>query len=390
MKRVLVLLVSLLGLTVARPAVAKPSIAVLGLEVVEESDTPDAKAAQYAEALTDALRARARLSSGPFTLAAGSDKSLVEMKLLSGCDNEANACMAGIGTELAADRLVFGHIQKSGSNYQISLKLLNVATKSVERTTSDLAPSADASSAAITALGKKLYAKITGVSNQGTLIVKANVERGEVFLDGERKVSLSGGTARIDGLAAGDYKVKVETDCYLAYEGTVTVEGGKDVKHEVELEKNALASCGGGGGIIAGGVSDDENPGGGARALFWVSTAAAVTGVGLWAYGKFGLIDPNADKVPRGTDCSNKPTTLTPSQSDACDAGMRGELLTKIGVPLTIVGGAAAAFFLYRGYIAAGKGRERPLNARAPRGRDVLIAPTVSATTVGGVVRIEF
>ena len=139
MKRVLILLVSLFGLTVARPAQAKPSIAVLGLEVVEESDTPDAKAAQYAEALTDALRARARLSSGPFTLAAGSDKSLVEMKLLSGCDNEANPCMAGIGTELAADRLVFGHIQKNGANYQISLKLLNVATKSIERTTSDLA-----------------------------------------------------------------------------------------------------------------------------------------------------------------------------------------------------------------------------------------------------------
>ena len=255
MKRVLVLLVSLLGLTVARPALAKPSIAVLGLEVVEESDTPDAKAAQYAEALTDALRARARLSSGPFTLAAGSDKSLVEMKLLSGCDNEANACMAGIGTELAADRLVFGHIQKSGANYQISLKLLNVATKSVERTTSDLAPAGEASSADITALGKKLYAKITGVSNQGTLIVKANVERGEVFLDGERKASLSGGTARLEGLAAGDYKLKVETDCYLAYEGTVTVEGGKDSKQEVELEKNALASCGGSDGGGGGGVA---------------------------------------------------------------------------------------------------------------------------------------
>ena len=77
-------------------------------------------------------------------------------------------------------------------------------------------------------------------------------------------------------------------------------------------------------------------------------------------------------------------------QIDACNAGLRGELLTKIGVPLTIVGGAAAAFFLYRGYIAAGKGRERPLNARGPRKRDVLVAPTVSATTVGGVVRIEF
>jgi hypothetical protein len=89
MKRVLSLFVLFLGLAVAAPADAKPSIAVLGLEVIEESDTPDPKAAAYAEALTDALRQRARLSSGPFTLAPGSDKSLVEMKLLSGCDDEA-------------------------------------------------------------------------------------------------------------------------------------------------------------------------------------------------------------------------------------------------------------------------------------------------------------
>ena len=33
-------------------------------------------------------------------LADGTDKDLVEMKLLSGCDNEANDCMAGIGVEL--------------------------------------------------------------------------------------------------------------------------------------------------------------------------------------------------------------------------------------------------------------------------------------------------
>jgi hypothetical protein len=152
---------------------AKPSIAVLGLEVVEESDTPDAKAAQYAEALTDALRQRARLSSGPFTLAAGQRQEPGRDEAPVGLRRRGNACMADIGTELTADRLVYGHVQKAGGNYQITLKLLNVENKSIERTTSDLAPSAEASgSADITALGKKLYAKITGVSNQGTLIVK--------------------------------------------------------------------------------------------------------------------------------------------------------------------------------------------------------------------------
>ncbi|MBK9032562.1 MAG: hypothetical protein IPL61_14830 [Myxococcales bacterium] len=369
---------------------AKPSIAILGLEVVEESDTPDAKAAQYAEVLTDALRARARLSSGPFVLAAGSDKSLVEMKLLSGCDNEANACMAGIGVELAADRLIYGHIQKSGANYQISLKLLNVSTKSIERTTSDLAPAGDDSSGQITALGKKLYAKITGVSNQGTLIIKANVERGEVFLDGERKAGLSGGTARIEGLAAGDYKLKIETDCYLAHEGTVTVEGGKDVKEEIELEKNALSNCGGGGGggggghIIAGGVSDDDRPGGGSRALFWVSTGVAAAGAGFWIYNwrvmENTFSDNGVDKAGAEAACPGAPY---------CDKVESASRNTYIGGAVLAVGAVAGAYFFYKGYLAPAKRRERPLNARAPR-REILIAPTVSAKQVGGVVRIEF
>ncbi|MBP8810118.1 MAG: hypothetical protein KBG48_34930 [Kofleriaceae bacterium] len=406
MKRVLSLFVLFLGLAVAAPADAKPSIAVLGLEVIEESDTPDPKAAAYAEALTDALRQRARLSSGPFTLAPGSDKSLVEMKLLSGCD-EGNACMADIGTELTADRLVYGHVQKAGGNYQVTLKLLNVENKSIERTTSDLAPIADSGNAAITALGKKLYAKITGVTNQGTLIVRANVLQGEVLLDGERRATLSGGTARLEGLAAGDYKLVVEADCYLAYEGKVSVEGGKDKSVEAELEKNALATGGdcktggkGNGGrrsdrdrIVAGGASDDARPGGGARAMFWVSAAATVAGAGLWGYGYMQISSANDELAGlKGSSAAGVDVckvAMSQADKDACTKGDRGSLMTYIGVPLTAAGAAAAMYFYYKGYVAS-KRTERPLNASRTRSRQILVAPTVTATTVGGVMQLEF
>lgn len=398
MKRVVSLFVLLVGLAVAAPAHAKPSIAILGLEVIEETDTPDAKAAAYAEALTDALRQRARSSAGPYTLAAGSDKSLVEMKLLSGCD-EGNACMADIGTELTADRLVYGHIQKTGGNYQITLKLLNVETKSIERTTSDVAPVGDSGNAAITALGKKLYSKITGASNQGTLIVRANVERGEVSLDGERRASLSGGTARIEGLAAGDYKLTIEADCYLAYEGKITVDGGKDKTVEPELERNALAAqndpekCRGTGRardrVVSGSASDDVRPGGGSRAMFWVATAATVAGAGLWGYGYLQISSAESDlsSKPGGDSvCKNMPSSDVQS---LCDKGDRGALLTKIGVPLTAVGAAAALFFYYKGYVAP-KSSERAVASRRRPARQIVVAPTVTTTTVGGVVSLEF
>ncbi len=406
MKRALVLLVTLIGLAVARPALAKPSIAVLGLEVVEESDTPDAKAAAFAEALTEALRQRARLGTGPFTLAAGSDKNLIEMKLLSGCDSEANGCMAAIGAELAADRLLYGRIQKNGSNYQISLKLLNVDTKSIERTTSDLAPVGESSTANLSALGKKLYAKITGVSNQATLIVKANVATGSVSLDGEPKGQLVGGALRIEGLAAGDYKLTVESECYLSHEGKVSVEGGRDVTEPVELEKNAAGDCGGtedgnrdngnrdSGRIISGGVSHDERPGGGARAMFWATAAVTAVGAGVWGYGYFGMIRPAKEDLKRADNLGETDEDVCSGRSrdahvDTCDKGKTGRLLTQIGIPITIVAGAAAGYFFYRGYVSAPRTGERALNARNRR-NNMTVAPVVTATTVGGVLHLEF
>lgn len=407
MKRILGILITLAVLAVASPAFAgKPSIAILGLEIVDDGSM-DAKATQFAEALTEALRQRARAGTGPFALAPGSDKNLIEMKLLSGCESEANACMAAIGAELAADRLLYGKVEKRSNGYQVSLKLLNVETKSAERSTTEVVPFGEASGAALTNWGKKLYAKITGATTQGTLVVKANVDAGTVFLDGEARGNIIGGTARITGLDAGDYKLAVEADCYLRHEGKVTVEGGKDATQKVDLEKNALAACaggdigpggggggvGGGGGdnrIITGHVSDHERPGGGARALFWTTTAVTAIGAGTWAYGYFGLIKPNEGSPDNLSDPS-KCHDETPEDSDLqpCKDGLTGKKLTQIGVPVTIVAGLAAGYFFYKGYIAPKKpGTERPLSSR--KKRNIIVAPTVTAKEVGGVIHFEF
>ena len=74
------------------------------------------------------------------TLAPGSDKDLLELKMLSGCDQETKECMAGIGSDLATDRLLYGKVEKRDNGYQVSLKLLDVANKTFERSISDLGP----------------------------------------------------------------------------------------------------------------------------------------------------------------------------------------------------------------------------------------------------------
>ena len=404
MKHTLSLVILFAILAVAGPAAAKPTIAILGLEVIDDGSGIDAKATQFAEAMTEALRQRARAGSGPFSLAPGAnDKNLIEMKLLSGCDNEATACMAAIGDELAANRLLYGKIEKRPNGYQVSLKLLNVETKTSERSTSEVVPYNEAAGTALSGWGKKLYAKITGASNQGTLVVKANVDRGTVYLDGEAKGTLIGGTLRLTELAAGDYKLMVEAECYLRSESKVSVEGGKDTSEKVTLERNMLGDCkpaggavgtggtggdtgpggtGGGGDdrrIITGDISEDGRPGGGARALFWTSTAVAVLGAGAWAYG-YSEIKSNEDGCPVGS--------TKDSEDPECKAGFRGRTITQVGIPVTVVAGAAAAYFFYSGYVKSKK-TERPVTARR-QGRNVLVAPTVSATTVGGVLQLEF
>lgn len=421
MKRSLVLLITLLAMAIARPAAAKPSVAILGLEVTDTGSASggvDAKSTQFAAALTEVLRQRAKIASGPFSLAPGSDKDLVEMKLLSGCDNEANDCMSAIGAELAADRLLFGHVEKLAKGYQVSLKLLAVGARPrIEFSTSDLIPYDETTGRSLDTWGKTLYAKVTGASNQGTLIVKANVDRGAVYLDGLVRGNVSGGTARITGLDAGDYQLVVESECYLRTEVRVKIEGGKDVQVPVELAKNTLADCGGarpigpavgpgpgsgggrpvGPGTQTGTISGDANPGRGYRVLFWTTAAIAAGAGSTWGYAYFGKIGPNEEKWNdaggEATDSCNSTSTYqnNADAKAACDEGQKWSKVTYAAIPITAAAGAAAMYFFYKGYVStpAPQGQERIVRRRGGKPA-VVVAPVVTARELGGLVQIEF
>ena len=410
MKRSLLLLFAFVAVAIARPAAAKPSVAILGLEVTDTGSASggvDAKSTQFAAALTEVLRQRAKVTSGPFSLAPGSDKDLIEMKLLSGCDNEANDCMAAIGGELAADRLLYGHVEKQAKGYQVSLKLLNVASKRTEFSTSDLIPYTETSGRQLDTWGKTLYAKVTGASNQGTLIIKSNVERGSVYLDGSVRGNVSGGAARITGLDAGEYKLMVEADCYMRAEARVTIEGGKEVTVPVDLEKNTLADCGGtvgpgpgpgpkGPGTTTGSISSGAAPGRGYRVLFWTTAAIAAGAGATWGYAYFGKIGPNEKKWndlggPATDDCgSTNFYNKSPDAKAACDEGNKWSKRTYIAIPITAAAGAAAMYFFYKGYVStpAAEGQERVV--RGKRKPSVQVAPVVTARELGGMVHIEF
>jgi hypothetical protein len=391
---------------------AKPTLAVLGLEVVDEGGGIDEKSTKMAKELTDALRQRAKVGSGPYTLAAGSDKDLLEMKLLSGCDSEADDCMAGMGKELGAERIIYGKVQKRQGGYQVSLKLLHVGTKKNEKSTSDLVPVAQSTGPELTRWGKTFYNRLTGATDQGTLVVRANVDRGIVYLDGAVKGNLVGGTARVTGLAEGAYRLGVEADGHVRYEARVTVSGGQDTTHQAELETNALRGTAPGDSPsreVQGTVSSADRPGGGSRALFWTSlvltagSATAMTVTGLQVRGSL-LDDKNeairawqennamADELA-GSDACDKAPGLDGTEAvvKACDKGQTWALATNVLIGTTVVGAVATVLFYYKGYVEPRSANEGGSASLRPRKRSVVtVLPEVSPTTVGAGVRIDF
>src|SRR4051812_26628198 len=126
----------------------KPPIAILGLEVYDNGSGIDPDTTKAAKELTAALRDRAKAGTGPYVPVPGGDKELIDEKLLNNCDSEAAVCMAAIGTELGAEVLMYGKIEKSAQGgqtiYKISIKLLNVARKQLANSTVETLPLADA------------------------------------------------------------------------------------------------------------------------------------------------------------------------------------------------------------------------------------------------------
>ncbi len=409
----------------------KPTIGILGLEVIDDGSGIDAKTTQFSKELTEELRKRPKAGTGPFALAAGSDKDLLEMKLLSGCENEGKDCMAAIGAEIPTDRLLYGKVEKRSNGYQVSLKLLVVDSKSFERSISDIVPFDEATGANLTSWGKKLYAKLTGVTDQGNLVITANVDRGTVYLDGQVKGNLTGGTARIAGLSEGKYALMIEAEGHLKFEANIEVSAGEDTEFAAELEKNDLkggdkgnkgtgGTGPGGSSIVTGTVSINERPGGGYRALFWtslVATGAAATGMtvfGLKVRGadqdakdeaitswqndndmQLDLDDACADASDRldGQNVMDRPGLER--VDDACAQGKRDAMLSNVFVGATAITAVAAVFFYYKGYVASKSSSEGAANAtvssKKKRSRSTVVAaPIVTPTSVGAGVRVDF
>jgi hypothetical protein len=228
----------LLGLG-GRAWAGKPPIAILGLEVYDNGGGIDPETTRAAKELTAALRDRAKAGTGPFTPVQG-EKELIDEKLLNNCDSEAPTCMAAIGTGLGAEVLMYGKIEKATQSgqpvYKVSIKLLSVTRKQLTASTVETLPVTDATGVKVQTYARTWYGKLAGAGTGGTLVVRANIDRGTVLIDEDLKGSLASGTLALTGLAEGKHTLAVEgTREYQRYEAQVTVRAGETTTQNVTM-----------------------------------------------------------------------------------------------------------------------------------------------------------
>jgi PEGA domain len=397
MARVLAAACVILGICFGGSAWAKPKIAILGLEAAPgSSGAVDPTTTQVARSITRELRQRAQAVASPYAVASNSSKELTDEKLLMSCDSEAPSCMAVIGAGLAADVLLYGRVEKKGELYKISLKRLDVKTKTIVSEGEDLPVGS-----AVAGLAKRMFVKLVGASSvTGTLMVKAMSQTGalvgvgNVTIDEESRGKLSAGRVTLSGLAEGRHVLAIEASGYRRFEETVTIHGGE------QATINALL-------LVRDAVTDEPDPG---TASTWkvalgASLAVAAVGGAFAGFGAYEVYGQGVTYVPgrdgmkpiqvTDDDCGqsfdqiemNKHATVTNKDvfTNACNWKPRiyyGLAIAGVGV----VGAAISYVMLSR----SPEVLERPRTGGRHQQPSVAVAPIVTPSLTGASLSVRW
>ena len=384
-------------------AAGKPPIAILGLEVFDNGGGIDPETTKAAKELTAALRDRAKAGTGPYVPVPGGEKELIDEKLLNNCDSEQATCMAAIGSELGAEVLMYGKIERvtqgGQASYKVSIKLLNVNRKQLSSSTVESLPLAEATGVRAQAHAKAWYAKLAGGSPGGSLLVRANIDRGTVMLDDDLKGTLASGTLTIPGVAEGRHTLAIEAKDYQRYETSITVRNGETATHQatlVEMSKRPLAPTGN--PLTVEGTVGTKSNSNGWRPVFYGATVvtAAAAGFSIVAFvkSKSYASEVHADKTPNvpfdDSDCSDPsqvPVDFRSSFKKACD----WHKYQVVGWAVTGVAGAAMIGSFVMAYLRDGNHTEPKSALRGhKKRRELAITPVVTPEGGGATLRFDW
>ena len=389
-------------------AAARVKLVVLGIEAVDDGDpVSQEKTASAAKNLTDALRVRASAARARFEPMPNANRELAEVKLVSGCLDEGRDCMVAIGKQLGAERVIYGKLErKSAGNYTMTLRLLNVTGRQVEKTLKNYqVPGSQTNPDGAKQIATELFTQLTGVQlTAGAVVVRANVETGTAKITGGGSAPIVAGVARIEGVPEGPAELVVESEGHEATTQQIEITGG-ELRVEVTLEKSAEEAPPI--KIVETPPEDGvKRPSNLNKTLFWVAAGTTVVGAGVWVWSwqKINSAESDIDSVKgdwtvetgqAGMDAcelAKLPGESSDPQAErvraACDDGASYQTINRfVGVPLTLVGLAASGYFLYKGYLSgeAASG-ETPRDAK--RRQRLVFAPEVYPEGGGGAAAL--
>ena len=395
----------------------KPSIAVLGLEVIDNGNV-DKETTRAAQRLAQELRGQAKRPDGKYSFAPNSEKDLLELKLLSMCSDEGRACMADIGTDLGADRLLYGKLERRQKGYQVSLKLLNTKTQEMEKTTSELIPADDLHNNNINKWARSLYARLIGVPESGTLSIDANVAKATIYIDGSVATTLRDGSAKVLGLGEGMHTVTIEADGYDRYEAEVAVTAGKVEVLSVSLSARATGKPGKGKGKGSSGGLWKAGFVGGVLLTGAMATGWGITGLKVWgelddakveSWNNLKAADPEAYSAIAGMaegtvqdSCGKAGRSSIPDNGSgslqsflgACQDGEDAAFRANLFIAGTAVAALATAYMGYQGWVVHGgkSNKERRANATSKESKksNVVVTPHIGRQSFGAGLSLEF
>ena len=387
------------ALCLSTPVRAQPvmeTIAVLGLESRDQGTAESqATTASLARALTESLRQEAAQHGNRYEVAAGSQRDLSELKLLSSCFDERKDCMLQIGRDLGAQHLVYGRVEKQRSGYTVALRHLDVSRGVLVKQVKDQVSFEDASEQHVRQLAPGMFRELLAIPSDTVLQVAANVGVGTVLVDGQVAGELSGGQARLV-LAPGRHTVTVRSDGYRSWEGTVQLAEGQTEKLEVGLVPGAAIA-------LTPPAETVDRPGGAYRVMTW--TSAALTAGGVVAFTVTGLKVRSLEEdkaeaiaaamgdatIPGGgifgpDACADAESKDHEPVVDICKDGKTYATLTNVFIGVTAGLAVATGVFAYKGYVSPGDGGGEHV-ARTPRFR---LLPQVTASGFGVGASLTF
>jgi hypothetical protein len=382
-------------------AKGKDKIAILGLEVLGTT-TVDQESTRVAQDLTVALRTRPKAGQGPYQWTPGSEKELVDEKIMNSCTNEEKECMAKIGAALGADFLVYGKIERKQlggqAGYQISLKLLKVASVQQLPGWTEFIPLAESSGTKLQEWARKGYKKLTNDFDGGVLkvrIANEGFDRGTILVDGEERGNIIAGSGEVPSLPEGRYKISIVAGGFERWDSDdkVTIRNGETTTEDITLKK-ALRDTPGCDPLVSkdcGGTISQDGGGRGIWKGMFVGGLVIAAGGGV-----FGFLEnqKRLDSLACGDneafmagvgDCKD-----FTSEQDRDDKGDKAARNGNIAWGVIAVGGVVATVGLVKGFLMKGDSKERVSARKRRPGSDLVVAPVVTDRSAGATLRFRW